>query len=413
MARWRVLVPTALVAVISLALSSCGGSDSLPFGLQTEVAANADRARALAFAPDGRLFFGEQYTGAIRILQTDGQVQSEPFAQLTVANYIDLDWGLTGIAIDPDFESNRYVYAFYSEPVSSPEGQNPISRPKLVRFTEEDGRATEETVLIDNFPETVQAHAGFNANGRIHFGEDGMLYLSMGDYDVGGKDAATGVEDPDRPRLSGATEPIGKLLRVNPDGSAPDDNPFSSTAEADPRVYATGFRDPFPFTFHPQTGAIYGTDNTPVSCEELNIITEGGDYGWPDVGDFPFSDCSAGDQVDAIYHFSRENTAAADFLSFVEVSGLAFAPGSRYPTLGDSLFVCESQRSPVGPPGGEQIVTKGVLRRLVLSGTEFNQVSASDVIVKDCKGDLATAADGTLYYANDSEIRRLLPGQSE
>jgi glucose/arabinose dehydrogenase len=404
MARWRVLVPTALVLLSSLALQSCGGSDSLPFGLQTEVAANADRARALAFAPDGRLFFGEQYTGAIRILQADGQAQADPFAQLTVANYIDLDWGLTGLAIDPDFEDNHYVYAFYTEPISSQEGQNPTARPKLVRFTEQDGAATEETVLIEDFPETVAAHAGFNANGRLHFGPDGMLYMSMGDYDVGGDD---------RPRLENALEPIGKLLRVNPDGSAPADNPFSDNPDADQRVYATGFRDPFPFTFHPQTGEIYGTDNTPVSCEELNIITEGEDYGWPEVGEFPFSDCSAGDQVDAIHHFSRENTAAGDFLSFVEVAGLAFAPGSRYPALGDSLFVCESQRSAVGPPGGEQVVTKGVLRRLVLSGADFDQVSSNDVIVEDCKGDLATAPDGTLYYANDTEIRRLLPGQAD
>jgi glucose/arabinose dehydrogenase len=145
----------------------------------------------------------------------------------------------------------------------------------------------------------------------------------------------------------------------------------------------------------------------------LNIILAGRNYGWPNVGEFPFSDCAFGDQVDAIYHFARENTDPSSFLSFVEVSGLVFGPGSRYLALGDSLFVCESQRSAVGPPGGEQTVTKGVLRRLVLSGDQFNQVTANDVIVRDCKGDLVIAGDGTLYYANDSEIRRLLPGEPE
>jgi glucose/arabinose dehydrogenase len=377
----------------------------LPFGLQSEVAAKADRARAMAFAPDGRLFFAEQYTGAIRILQTDGQVQAEPFAQLQVANYIDLDWGLTGLALDPDFANNHFVYAFYSEPVTT--GEAPVARPKLVRFREQDGKANDETVLIEDFPETVPAHSGFNANGRIHFGPDGKLYMSMGDYDVGG------VNDPDRALLDDALEPIGKMLRVNSDGSPAADNPFLDNPDADPRVYATGFREPFPFTFHPQSGAIYGTDNTPVSCEELNIILAGRNYGWPNVGEFPFSDCAFGDQVDAIHYFARENTDPSAFLSFVEVSGLVFGPGSRYPALGDSLFVCESQRSAVGPPGGEQTVTKGVLRRLVLSGDQFNQVAANDVIVRDCKGDLVIAGDGTLYYANDSEIRRLLPGEPE
>jgi glucose/arabinose dehydrogenase len=407
MQRWRVIVPTTLLLALSLVLQSCGSSESLPFGLQSEVAAKADRARAMAFAPDGRLFFAEQYSGAIRILQPDGTIQGEPFAQLQVANWIDLDWGLTGLALDPDFANNRYVYAFYTAPVSTPEGQNPTGRPTLVRFTEQDGKATEETVLIDNFPETIQAHAGFNANGRIHFGPDGELYMSMGDYDIGG------VGDPDRARLDDALEPIGKLLRVNADGTPAADNPFDDNPEADPRVYATGFREPFPFTFHPQNGAIYGTDNTPVSCEELNVIIAGGDYGWPNVGEFPFSDCSFGDQIDAIYHFSRENTDPTAFLSFVEVSGLVFGPGARYPALGDSLFVCEAQRSPVGPAGQEATVTKGILRRLVLSGDQFNQVTANDIIVRDCKGDLALAADGTLYYANDSEIRRLLPGEPE
>ena len=142
MDRWRVVVPTALILGLSITLQSCGGGDSLPFGLKSEVAANADRARAMAFAPDGRLFFAEQYTGAIRILQADGTLQADPFAQLTVANYVDLDWGLTGLALDPNFADNHFVYAFYTEPVTEG-GANPTGRPKLVRFTEDNGKATD------------------------------------------------------------------------------------------------------------------------------------------------------------------------------------------------------------------------------------------------------------------------------
>ena len=112
--------------------------------------------------------------------------------------------------------------------------------------------------------------------------------------------------------------------------------------------------------------------------------------------------------MEAIHRFAREGTEPPQHLSFVEVSGLAFAPGSRYPALGDSLFVCESQKSVIQPATAP---TKGVLRRLVLGGADLNEVTANDVIVKDCKGDLAVAADGTIYYANDSEIRRLLPGE--
>ena len=398
MDRWRVVVPTALILGLLVTLQSCGGGDSLPFGLTSEVATKADRPRAMAFAPDGRLFFAEQFTGAIRILLTDGTVQADPFAQLQVANYLDLDWGLTGLALDPDFADNHFVYAFFTEPVTEG-GANPTGRPKLVRFTEENGKAADETVISDDFPETDPGHTGFNANGRIHFGPDGALYASVGDYDL----FATA-----RDRLADAAEPIGKLLRLDPEDGAPArGNPFADDPDADQRVFASGFREPFPFTFHPENGAIYGTDNTTGTCEELNIITAGDNYGWPDVGEFPFSDCSAGDQVDAIHLFSRERTEPTQYLSFVEVSGLAFAPGSRYAALGDSLFVCESQKSVISPATAP---TRGVLRRLVLSGADFNQVSGNDLIVKDCKGDLAVAPDGTLYYANDGEIRRLMPG---
>ena len=227
----------------------------------------------------------------------------------------------------------------------------------------------------------------------------------MGDYDI-----FSTLRD----RLAGNVEPIGKLLRLNEEnGEAPDDNPFVDDPDADSRVFARGFRDPFPFAFHPQSGAIYGTDNTTGTCEELNIITAGGNYGWPDVGEFPFSDCAAG-EVDPIHLFSREGTAPTDYLSFSEVSGLAFVPGSRYPTLGDSLFVCESYRSALAPPGNPQgapTTGPGVLRRLVLGGPDLNQVSGNDVIVKDCKGDVAVSPDGTVYYTNDSQIRRILPGE--
>jgi glucose/arabinose dehydrogenase len=265
----------------------------------------------------------------------------------------------------------------------------------LVRFTDVNGRGDDETVISDEFPVTSKDHAGYNAQGNIHFGPDGMLYMSLGDYD-------------DTARVQDLSTPVGKLLRIDPQtGDAAAGNPFAGDPEADARIYAYGFRDPFDFTFDPETDAIFGTDNTTVTCEELNIIQEGENYGWPDVGEFPYADCSAGGQTQAIYHFAREGKEPGQFISFVEVSGLTFVPGTRYPALGDSLFVCESQKSAV-----DNEVTAGVLRRVVLAAPSFNSVSASDLITKDCKGDVETAPDGTLYYTNATEIRRLIPGTS-
>jgi glucose/arabinose dehydrogenase len=362
-------------------MTACGGG-GLPFDLKFEVVAPTDRATVMAFTPDGRLFFGEQFTGNIRVVSAEGLLQEGPFAKLDVANWLDQDWGLTGLAIDPDFETNHYIYAFFSELVK-PSDTAPTARPMIARFTEKNGRGTQETIISDDFPETPAEHSGFNANGHIHFGPDGFLYVSVGDYDT--------IERGDAQDLS---SPIGKLLRIDKkDGTAARGNPYADDPSADARVFAHGFRDPFDFAFHPENDAIYGTDNTTGTCEELNIIVKGEDYGWP-AGEFPYSDCAAGDGVDAIYHFAKEGMQPSDHLSFVEVSGLAFLPGDRYPLLGDSLLVCELRSK--------------VLRRLVLGGTRFNEVSASDVLVTDCTRDVAVSPDGTIYYSTDTEIRRLV-----
>jgi glucose/arabinose dehydrogenase len=368
----------AVLSLMSLA-AACGG-DSNPFGVKSEPVTTADRAAAMAFAPDGRLFFAEQLTGAIRVISADGQLLDEPFAQVEVATYIDLDWGLTGLALDPDFETNHYVYAFLTEPV---EPETPVGKPVVVRFTDRNSEGVDAEVIIDDLPETFPAAPGFNANGNMHFGPDGFLYISLGDYDT-----PQMVQD--------LGNPVGKMLRVDKeDGSPAPQNPLVDDPEADPRIFAYGFREPFDFAFVAETGAIYGTDNTTVSCEELNLIQAGANYGWPDVGEFPYSDCQAGEGTKAIHLLAQNGMQPGDFLSFVVVSSLEFASTDVYPLLGDSLLVCESE-------------TK-LMRRLILIGAELNQVTADDVVVEDCQFDITVSPDGIIYYSNGEEIRRLVP----
>lgn len=371
---------TTFVVVFLLFLASACGDGGNPFDVQSERVTAADRAADLAFAPDGRLFYAEQLTGAIRVISADGELQEKPFAQVEVATYGELDWGLTGLALDPDFETNHYLYAFLTEPV---EPETPVAKPVLVRFTDRDSEGVDPKVITDDFPETLPAAPGFNANGNIHFGPDGFLYVSLGDYDT-----PQMVQD--------LSIPVGKLLRIDKeDGSAAPENPLAGDPAADPRIFAYGFREPFDFAFQPETGAIYSTDNTTVTCEEVNLIEPGANYGWPDVGEFPYSDCQAGESTKAIHLLAQEGMKPGDFLSFVVVSGLEFASADVYPRLGDSLLVCESE-------------TK-LLRRLVLSGPELNQVTADDVVVEDCQFDIAVSPDGIIYYSNKEEIRRLVP----
>jgi glucose/arabinose dehydrogenase len=401
-----------LTVALPLLLSvSCGGNDATTgpsptspptvynFGLNSEVVAgngDADNVSAIAFAPDGRMFYAEQFTGesgnyqgVIRVIGRDGILQAEPFASMPVANYLGLDWGLTGLALDPDFESNHYVYAFYTAVV----GDN-IGKPRLVRFTDENGIGTDETVISEDFPLTILNYQGYNTNGEIHFGADGYLYLSVGDYDQGTAKADIGG---DPSRATSLSTPIGKLLRIDAaDGTAAPDNPLLNDADADPRIFAYGFREPFPFAFD-SAGNIYGSDNTPVNCEELNLIKSGEDYGWPSVWVFPFSDCSVGVGTQPIYNFASEGAQPGDFLSFVESQGISFLTGSSYSQLGDSLLICESDDA--AGPGG--------LRQITLAGVEAVASSAS--VVNDCKGEVAVH-NGVVYYANGTEIRKLIEG---
>jgi glucose/arabinose dehydrogenase len=194
---------------------------------------------------------------------------------------------------------------------------------------------------------------------------------------------------------------------LNPDGTAADDNPFSGEIGADARVYASGFRDPFSFTFAPD-GTLYANDNTTINCEELNVVEAGQSYGWPQfpeaaVGQhgFPFPDCAAAPGEQAISHLVREGKNPADFLSFVEVAGLSYLTGTTYSALTDGLIVCEGHKSLV-----ENAESPGVLRRITF--TDPGTVLASDVIVKECKGD-AVAHNGEVYYSTGSELKKLVP----
>ncbi|MDP2675699.1 MAG: PQQ-dependent sugar dehydrogenase [Dehalococcoidia bacterium] len=374
--RAFVMAPVFL-ALLFLA-SACGGSEKNAFEVDSLVVTEADRPIAMAFAPDGRLFYAEQLTGDIRVIDAEGQVQSQPFAHVDIflGGGTLVEWGLMGLAVDVDFESNHYVYAYFTQ--SADPGPPAEVKPVVIRFTENDNTGQQPKILMDDLP---PSSSFFNVAGSIHSGPDGFLYVSVGDYD--------------NPEFAiDLTVAQGKMLRLDKEtGAAAPANPFANQFGADPRIFAYGFREDFDFAFHPQSGELYGSDQTPVSCSELNIIKGGASYGWPS-GEFPWPDCLAGQQNPAIHFFAKEGLEPGVFLSFVTSTGLEFVSGKVYPLLGDSLLVCERE-------------TKQ-MRRVVLSGAALDQVTDDDVVVKDCWMDIAVSPGGIVYYSNDTEIRRLV-----
>jgi aldose sugar dehydrogenase len=212
---------------------------------------------ALDFAPDGRIFLTER-GGRIRIIQ-DGKLLPQPWLTLDVAATGEA--GLLGLALDPGFAQNGFVYVAYTTRVGAGL-QN-----RLVRLREDPatGQGVLDRVLLEGIPGN-----GNHDGGRVKFGPDGKLYWTMGD-------AQTGAAAQDRSSLN------GKILRLNPDGTIPADNPFPGSP-----VYSYGHRNPQGLAWQPGTGRLYATEHGPSgvpSCchDELNFIEPGKNYGWPTI----------------------------------------------------------------------------------------------------------------------------------
>ena len=370
----RLLVVFAACLLLLPLMAACGGGgEENAFKVKSEVVTDAAYPTALAFAPDGRLFYAEQFTGNIRVVNADGKLESEPFAHVDAFEEgIFIEWGLMGMALDPEFQNNGYVYVYYTQLVDA--GPPQVVKSVVARLK----KGSNPEVLIGDL---AQGSSFVNIAGNINFGPDGFLYVSVGDHDV-------------FPSAQDLSVPQGKILRVDKEtGKAAPGNPFAGQANADPRIFAYGFREDFDFVFHPKSGQLYGTDQTPVSCSELNNIEKGKNYGWL-YGEFPWSDCSAGVGTHAIHYFAKERQEPGVFLSFTNPRGMSFISGATYPLIGDALVVCERE-------------TK-LLRRLTLGGAAMDQVVADDPVLKDCLLDAVTSPNGALYYSNDKEIRRLV-----
>ncbi|HET7868701.1 MAG TPA: PQQ-dependent sugar dehydrogenase [Actinomycetota bacterium] len=204
----------------------------------------------MAFAPDGRIFFTEKETGDVRIIR-DGRVLPEPFVHVSVE--ASAERGLLGIVLHPDFEREPWAYLYYSEAGGASN--------RIIRVRAQGNTAGEVDPLITLLP----AVTGYHNGGDMAFGPDGKLY------------AVTG-EAHDAERAQDPNDLGGKVLRLDPDGSVPDDNPL----RPDNPVYALGIRNSFGLCFDPVTGALWETENGPASDDEVNRIVAGGNYGWPD-----------------------------------------------------------------------------------------------------------------------------------
>ncbi len=214
---------------------------------------------AMRFAPDGRLFVAEQ-GGALRIIDSNGVLLPNPF--LTVTTTTTGERGLLGLAFHPNFASNGYVYVYYTVPAPL---HNRVSRFQASSTDPNISTGIEE--IIFELSPLNPANTDHNG-GAMAFGPDGKLYIATG-------------ENKTSLNAQSLNNTLGKLLRINDDGSIPSDNPFYTTTSGDNRaIWNYGFRNPFTFDFN-ANGRLFINDVGQKAYEEVNDGAAGVNYGWP------------------------------------------------------------------------------------------------------------------------------------
>ncbi len=315
---------------------------------------------AMEFAPDGRLFIAEK-NGTVRAITPDGKV-SDPILTLTNIDASG-ERGLLGLALAPNFAEDGYLWVFYTR------GDALVNR--ISRFTVKDDKATDEQVSFE-FKIAFETSTILNGGG-LHFGPDGMLYIS-----AGSTNNVFASNEPDSPQ--------GKLHRVDPTtfpASPAPDNPDPNST-----IFARGLRNMFDFTFNPANGWLYGAENGGDCDDEINLIVPGGDYGWHADG------LCEDNNLPADYPY---NKALLYFTPTISPTGIMFYTGDAFPEWKGNMFFCSWH---VGKMIRLELTEDGYhLRKSERIETGFD---------KPCHLDLVQGPDGYIYYGDITTIYRLV-----
>ena len=292
------LVPLLLAALPFAAPLAVRAAVTVPTGFSYSDFATGfgGRLTTMTFAPDGRLFVAQK-DGAVRVVK-NGTLLSQPF--LTLTTDTDSERGIEGIAFDPAYASNGFVYVYYTDATTL---KNKVSRFTASAANPDVGDPTTEKVIVDGIDSGI-----YHNGGAIHFGPDGKLYVGTGDATY-------------KPNSQDLSNLNGKILRVNTDGSVPSDNPFVGRANVRPEIWAYGLRNPFTFDFDPGSSRMYINDVGDATWEEIDQGAAGADYGWPICE----GACNEAGMTDPIYQYNHNDGPGKS------ITGAAFYRGTMFP----------------------------------------------------------------------------------
>jgi glucose/arabinose dehydrogenase len=309
----------------------------------TAVVSGLSQPTAFTWTPDGRMLILEK-AGRVRIV-VNGLLQGA--AALDISSSVDSgsEKGLLGICLDPGFTANGNVYLYYT---------NRVPKNRISRFTMS-GNALDsgsEAIILDGIDATNGNHNG----GNILIGPDGKLWAAPGDSGTGGAKSQT--------LTVGSLN--GKVLRMELNGSAAAGNPFLADATKEQRIWAYGFRNPFRFTFRPSNGSLYVADVGENTFEEIDVVTAGGNYGWP-MAEGTLGGCTG--CIPPVFEYDHTVGHA--------IIGGVFVTGSAYPEFLRGKYVFGDE---------------------VSSWIRYLDFSSGDTVVGTLQ-DFATSAENPVHFA--------------
>jgi glucose/arabinose dehydrogenase len=332
------------------------------------VARGLEHPWGLAFLPDGRMLVTER-PGRLRLVERDGRL-SEPLAGVPKVAARG-QGGLLDVALDPRFADNRVVYLSYAEPGEGRTAGTAVARARL------GGSGLDDVSVI--YRQQPKVEGGNHYGSRIVFARDGTLFVTQGerfDYRDQAQDLASG---------------LGKIVRINPDGSVPRDNPFVGRAGARPEIWSLGHRNVQSAALHPDTGQLWTVEHGPRGGDELNHPEAGKNYGWPVIGyGVHYSGAKIGEGTakpgmeQPVYYWDP----------VIAPSGMAFYTADAIPGWKGSVLVGS--------------LTPGGLVRLTL---ENGRVTSEERYLRDLGErirDVRQGPDGAVYLLTDSGSGRIL-----
>jgi glucose/arabinose dehydrogenase len=334
-AKLRLSAAVAAITVSVGALAQPPGPAGETFKVVT-VAEGLRNPWSMAWLPNGDMLVTERgtgsYPGSLRIIR-DGKLLPTPVPGVPAVRAAG-QGGMQEVAVHPNFAQNHYIYLSYAKPrgENNAEGTTALMRAKLEGDKLVDAKEIFEAKGWSNSP----GHFG----ARIAFDGQGHLFLSSGDRMAGlFPRTPTGAMDPNlegHPSQRLDTHQ-GKILRLNDDGTVPQDNPFVGRAGALPEIWSLGHRNPQGLTYDPATGTLWETEHGPQGGDELNVIEKGKNYGWPVIG--YGANYTLGTEIHAARNKEGMEQPKAFFVPSIGISGAMLYTGDKFPNWKGNLFV--------------------------------------------------------------------------